>query len=141
MPDWFSWGTRYERTCRPTRSPDPLGPSAPAGITKEEMLALLKENNEVSKSELKPMLDDSIAVLKMDIKIYEGRSERLLLYRWLYNPLGRPHLCQWYEYYHGEVPEGGPFGEGGAVLTDRELREAILSRLIPYVLRDNALSD
>ncbi|OWZ54819.1 hypothetical protein C351_00882, partial [Cryptococcus neoformans c8] len=70
-----------------------------------------------------------------------GRSERLLLYRWLYNPLGRPHLCQWYEYYHSEVPEGGPFGEGGAVLMDRELREAILSRLIPYVLRDNALSD
>lgn len=68
MPDWFSWGTRYERTCRPTRSPGPLGPSAPAGITKEEMLALLKENNEVSKSELKLMLDDSIAVLKVDIK-------------------------------------------------------------------------
>lgn len=68
MPDWLSWGTRYERTCRSTRSPGPLGPSAPAGITKEEMLALLKRNNEVLKSELKPMLDDSIVVLKVDIK-------------------------------------------------------------------------
>lgn len=57
------------------------------------------------------------------------------------NPLGRSHLRQWYGYYQGEVPEGGPFGEGGAVLTDRELREAILSRLIPYVLRDDVLSD
>lgn len=27
------------------------------------------------------------------------------------NPLGRSHLRQWYGYYQGEVPEGGPFGE------------------------------
>lgn len=47
------------------------------------------------------------------------------------NSLQRPELRQWYEYYHGEIPEGGPFGEAGAVLTDRQLREGILSRPIP----------
>ncbi|KIR96070.1 hypothetical protein L804_06635 [Cryptococcus deuterogattii 2001/935-1] len=57
------------------------------------------------------------------------------------NSLRRRELRQWYEYYHGEVPEGGPFGEGGVVLTDRQLREAILSRLIPYIPRDDGLSD
>nr|KIR83157.1 hypothetical protein I308_06633 [Cryptococcus tetragattii IND107] len=57
------------------------------------------------------------------------------------NSLRHPELRQWYEYYHGEVPEGGPFGEAGAALMDRQLREAILSRLIPYVLRDSVLSD
>ncbi|WVO24857.1 uncharacterized protein IAS62_006236 [Cryptococcus decagattii] len=57
------------------------------------------------------------------------------------NSLQRHELCQWYEYYHGEVPEGGPFGEGGAVLSDKELRGAILSRLIPYVLWGDVLSN
>lgn len=57
------------------------------------------------------------------------------------NSLQRPELRQWYEYYHGEIPEGGPFGEAGAVLTDRQLREGILSRPIPYVLCDSVLSD
>lgn len=57
------------------------------------------------------------------------------------NSLRRPQLRQWYQFYHGEAPEGGPFGEGGAVLTDRQLREAILSKLIPGVLRDDVLSD
>lgn len=57
------------------------------------------------------------------------------------NSLRHPELRQWYEYYHGEVPEGGPFGEAGAVLMDRQLREAIPSGLILYVLRDGLLSD
>ncbi|OXG87807.1 hypothetical protein C348_01472 [Cryptococcus neoformans Gb118] len=92
MPDWFSWGTRYERTCRPTRSPGPLGPSAPAGITKEEMLALLKENNEVSKSELKLMLDDSIAVLKVDIKNLRREIRKAPFIQVALQPLGAPTL-------------------------------------------------
>nr|KIR45434.1 hypothetical protein I312_05483 [Cryptococcus bacillisporus CA1280] len=57
------------------------------------------------------------------------------------NPDGLARAHQWYEYYHGEVPEAGPFGEAGAVLMDRQLREAIPSGLILYVLRDGLLSD
>lgn len=41
--------------------------------------------------------------------------------------LRRPHLRQWYEYYHGEVPQGGLFGE------------RCLSRLIPCVLRGRCI--
>lgn len=69
-------GPRGERGMRGPAGPQgpsgPPGPSAAAGITKEEMLALLKDNNEVLKSELKSelksMLDDSIAGLKVDIE-------------------------------------------------------------------------
>ncbi|AFR99099.2 hypothetical protein C343_07084 [Cryptococcus neoformans C23] len=172
-------GPRGERGVRgtvgpagPQGPPGPPGPPAPAGITKEEMLVLFKE----FKQEVKSMLDDTTAGLKMEIKkapyIQEALRHNALAissYGILeakfvpvpsvmnqrdspdglepirsindLNSLGRPHLRQWYEYYHGEVPEGGPFGEGGAVLTDRQLREAILSRLIPYILRDDVLSE
>ncbi|OXL11345.1 hypothetical protein C348_00867 [Cryptococcus neoformans Gb118] len=53
-------GPRGERGMRGPAGPQgpsgPPGPSAAAGITKEEMLALLKDNNEVLKSELKSEL-------------------------------------------------------------------------------------
>ncbi|KAE8538026.1 hypothetical protein D1P53_006093 [Cryptococcus gattii VGV] len=143
----------------------PSGPPAPLGITKEEILVLFKE----FKQEVKTMLDDSHAALKMELEnlrkeIKKAPSiQKALRYNsssittfGIYNakflpvpstiderdsPDGLARTHQWYEYYHGEVPEGGPFGEAGAVLTDRQLREAILSKLIPYVLWSRVLSD
>ncbi|KIR77054.1 hypothetical protein I306_05992 [Cryptococcus gattii EJB2] len=123
-----------ERGARGTTGPagsqdsrTPSGAPAPLGITKEEILVLFKEFMQ----EIKTMLDDSHAALKMDIEKFRKEIKKA--------PIIQDAL--WYEYYHDEVPEGGPFGEAGVVLTDRQLREAILLRLIPYVLRDGVLSD
>lgn len=64
-------GPRGERGVRgtvgpagPQGPPGPPGPPAPAGITKEEMLVLFTE----FKQEVKSMLDDTTAGLKMEIK-------------------------------------------------------------------------
>lgn len=73
----------------PQGPPDPPGPSALADITKEEMLALLKNNNESLeselklelKSELKSMLDDSIAGQKMDIENLRKEIRKAPFYR------------------------------------------------------------
>ncbi|KIR97635.1 hypothetical protein L804_04775 [Cryptococcus deuterogattii 2001/935-1] len=111
------------------------------------------------KQEVKTMLDDFIVGLKMDIESVrkEIKMAPFLQEALRYNlssissagiykanfvpvpstiderdsPDGLARTYQWYEYYHGEIPEGGPFGEAGAVLTDRQLREGILSRPIP----------
>ncbi|KAE8539132.1 hypothetical protein D1P53_004221 [Cryptococcus gattii VGV] len=116
------------------------------------------------KQEVKTMLDDSTAGLKMD---FENLRKEIKLAPFIQDALHHNAssissvdfyeakfvpIPTWsaltvsmdigiHQFYHGEVPEGGPFGEGGAVLMDRQLREAILSKLIPGVLRDDVLSD
>ncbi|KIR55970.1 hypothetical protein I315_01852 [Cryptococcus gattii Ru294] len=154
-------------------SQGPQDPPAPVGITKEEILVLFNEFKQEAKTmlddstaglkmdienlrkeiKLAPFIQDALrhnASSISPVGIYEAQfvpvpstiNERD-------SPDGLASLSlslRIHQFYHGEVPEGGPFGEGGAVLTDRQLREdqlreAILSKLIPCVLRDDVLSD